>query len=57
MISPSKAPLTDQDGVFQEPARRWVFTRGNDRIEHNNIGANSLAEAYGEKVQPARENR
>jgi hypothetical protein len=43
-------PITDQDGVFQEPAQRWVFTRGSERIEHVDIDANSLIEAYGERA-------
>lgn len=41
-------PLTDQDGVFQEPARRWVLTRGDERIEYSDIRADSLSEAYEE---------
>jgi hypothetical protein len=42
-------PLTEADGVYQEPARKWVFTRGDKRIEHLDIGADSLSEAYGKR--------
>jgi Wzt C-terminal domain len=39
-------PLTDQDGVFQEPARKWVFTRGSERMEYTGMTDESLARAY-----------
>jgi lipopolysaccharide transport system ATP-binding protein len=46
-------PLTDQDGVFQEPALKWVLTRGDERIEHTEIDAGSLAAAYADTALPA----
>jgi hypothetical protein len=46
-------PLTDQDGVFQEPALKWVLTRDGRRIEHTDIGADSLAAAYGDNAVSA----
>ena len=39
-------PLTDHDGVFQEPARRWVFTRDQMQVEFNDATAESLVRAY-----------
>jgi lipopolysaccharide transport system ATP-binding protein len=43
----SGPPLTEQDGIFQEPARRWVLTRGGERTEFDAIDAGSLSRAYG----------
>jgi lipopolysaccharide transport system ATP-binding protein len=40
-------PLSEQDGVFQEPSRKWVLTRGDERIESSLISDASLYEAYG----------
>jgi lipopolysaccharide transport system ATP-binding protein len=40
-------PLSDQDGVFQEPSRKWVLIRGNERFESRSITDNSLYDAYG----------
>jgi len=39
-------PMTDQEGVFQEPALKWVFTRGQEQIEYTAMNAESLEEAY-----------
>ena len=39
-------PLTDQDGVYQEPARKWVFQRGGERVEYTGMTENSLAQAF-----------
>jgi len=39
-------PLTDQDGVFQEPALRWALTRGGERIEYPAPDAESIFRAY-----------
>jgi lipopolysaccharide transport system ATP-binding protein len=39
-------PLTDQDGVFQAPALRWVLTRGGERIEFEGADDGALARVY-----------
>lgn len=39
-------PLTEGDGVFQEPARRWILTRDGERIVHDDIRANTIFDAY-----------
>ncbi|HEY0006597.1 MAG TPA: ABC transporter ATP-binding protein [Pyrinomonadaceae bacterium] len=44
-------PLTDQDGVFQQPAKKWVLTRGGQRIEYTGMDAESLAAAFDEQPQ------
>ncbi|MFL6231261.1 MAG: ABC transporter ATP-binding protein [Pyrinomonadaceae bacterium] len=50
-------PLTDQDGVFQEPALRWVVTRGDGaRAEYEGGDADSLWRAYGAAGAPAPQN-
>jgi hypothetical protein len=41
-------PLTADDGVFQEPAYKWVLTRAGGRVEFSDIDRDSLLEAYGE---------
>lgn len=41
-------PLTDQDGVFQQPATKWVFTRGKEDFEYTGMDADSLLRAHGE---------
>ncbi|MGI8996497.1 MAG: ABC transporter ATP-binding protein, partial [Pyrinomonadaceae bacterium] len=38
--------ITDDGGVFQEPAREWVLTVNGQRIEHRDISADSLHKAY-----------
>jgi lipopolysaccharide transport system ATP-binding protein len=45
-------PLTEQDGIFQEPARKWVLTRADRRVEFTDIDAESVLEAY---AMPRRE--
>jgi hypothetical protein len=40
--------LTDQEGVFQEPAKRWVLTRGNERFEYEGMNAGTLEEVFSE---------
>jgi len=44
--------LNAHDGVFQLPARRWIFRREDCRVEYDNITADSLYEAFGETDQP-----
>jgi lipopolysaccharide transport system ATP-binding protein len=39
-------PLTDQDGVFQEPALRWALTRGAERVEYPAPDAESIFRGY-----------
>ncbi|HEX8161025.1 MAG TPA: ABC transporter ATP-binding protein [Pyrinomonadaceae bacterium] len=50
-FSISGPPLTEEDGIFQEPARRWVLTRGGERIASGAIDAGSLARAYADQPQ------
>jgi homopolymeric O-antigen transport system ATP-binding protein len=45
-------PITEDDGVFQEPALKWVLTRAGGRIEFSDMHAGSLIEAFGELEQP-----
>ena len=46
-------PMTDHDGVFQQPALKWVFTRGNESFAHDDIDDDSLFKAFGGRPQPA----
>ncbi|HVG28829.1 MAG TPA: ABC transporter ATP-binding protein [Pyrinomonadaceae bacterium] len=47
-------PLTDQDGVFQQPALRWELTREDGgRVECDGVDADSLRRAYGEEASLA----
>jgi lipopolysaccharide transport system ATP-binding protein len=39
-------PMTDQDGVFQQPAAKWVLTREGERILSPAIDDHSLLEAF-----------
>jgi lipopolysaccharide transport system ATP-binding protein len=47
-------PLTDQDGVFQQPALKWALTREGDgaRVEFDGADADSLRRAYGGEGAP-----
>lgn len=38
--------LIEGDGVFQEPARKWVFSMNNRRVEHSDIDSDSLNKAF-----------
>jgi len=40
--------LTDGDGVYQEPARKWAFTRSDQRIEYSEANAETLLEMHDE---------
>lgn len=42
-------PLTDQDGVFQMPAKKWVLTRGDEQIEFSEMNNESLAAAFNDE--------
>jgi lipopolysaccharide transport system ATP-binding protein len=44
-------PLTEQDGVFQQPALKWAFSRGGERIEYGAADDESIFQAYGESNQ------
>ncbi len=46
--------LNSHDGVFQLPARRWRFTRGDRVVEHAAITPISLEQAFSENVEPAK---
>ena len=48
-------PLTEGDGVFQEPARRWRLTVGGRQIDYDEMHERSLAEAYEQGRRPAHE--
>jgi lipopolysaccharide transport system ATP-binding protein len=39
-------PLTDQDGVFQEPALKWALIRGTERIEYPAPDDESIFRGY-----------
>lgn len=39
-------PLTEQDGVFQEPALKWALTRDGERIEFQGGDAESIYRSY-----------
>ncbi|MDX6403376.1 MAG: lipopolysaccharide transport system ATP-binding protein [Blastocatellia bacterium] len=43
--------LSEGDGVFQEPALKWVFTRGDQRVVHTDINSDSLLIAFGVENQ------
>ena len=45
-------PLTEEDGVFQEPARKWVLTRAGGRVEFTDIDRDSLLAVYGVTAEP-----
>lgn len=42
-------PLTDQDGVFQEPSKKWVLSSNGRQIEYDNITTDSLLKAFNGK--------
>ena len=43
----SGPPLrAEQDGVFQQPAKKWVFTMDGQRVEYTDMNAGSLSCAY-----------
>ena len=46
-------PLTEGDGVFQEPARRWRLTVNGRQFDYDAMDENSLAKAYEQDQQPA----
>jgi lipopolysaccharide transport system ATP-binding protein len=51
-------PLTDQDGVFQEPALKWTLIRGAERIEYPTPDAESIFRGYAaEEARPVGEGR
>lgn len=39
-------PLTEGDGVFQQPAQRWILTRNGERIVHDDIQPDTIFAAY-----------
>ncbi len=43
--------LTEDDGVFQEPVRKWVLTRPGGRIEFTDIDSETIWKVYGEAPQ------
>jgi hypothetical protein len=46
-------PLTPDDGVFQEPASKWVFTRETGTVIYTEMDRNSLWDVYDLENQPA----
>jgi ABC-type polysaccharide/polyol phosphate transport system ATPase subunit len=38
--------LTEGDGVFQEPARKWVFSMSDRKVEYIDIGVSNLNRAF-----------
>ena len=39
--------ITSDGGVFQEPARKWLFTMNDQQIEYSDIDASNLQKAFG----------
>jgi lipopolysaccharide transport system ATP-binding protein len=48
-------PLTEGDGVFQEPARRWRLTLNGQQFDYDTMDERSLEEAYEQDRRPAHE--